>query len=176
MTPAEVESALAANYDRLRGLVYAYLAKTTHLKPEQLTNPPTAISNDLCMVLLGQKQPFRDDEHLMAVASIHSMRLVVDYLRRRSRAKRGGGNRGAPLPEHLTADDKSPASWLQRDGISEALTRLAEEHPRLAQVLMLKVFFEQSTNETAELVGISTATVERDLQKANAYLRAMIND
>jgi len=175
VTPAEIEAALGANYDRLRALVCTYFPRNTRLRPEQLTNSPTALTNDLCMVLLNQKQPFRDSEHLMAVASIHCMRLVVDYLRHRSRAKRGGGKRGTPLPVHLAAIDDAPASWLLRDGINEALTRLAEELPRQAQVVMLHLFFGRTIAETAELIGIGTATVERDLQQANAYLRAIMS-
>ena len=174
LTEAEIEAALNTNYDRLRGLVCASLARTTRLAPQQLTNPPTAITNDVCMILLRQKQPFRDAEHLMAVASIHCMRLVVDYLRRRSRAKRGSGNRGSPLPNDLASHDGSPASWLLRDGINEALTRLAEDYPRQAQAVMLHAFFGRSVGEIAEPMGVGTATVERELKKAKVYLRTMI--
>ena len=173
MTLEDDKLALETNHERLRGLIYSYLAKTTRLRPEQLTNPPTAITNDVCMILLHQKQPFRDTEHLMAVASIHCMRLVVNYLRHRSRAKRGGGDRGAQLPDHLATHDKSPASWLLRDGINEALTRLSEDYPRQAQVVMLRAFFGRSVGEIAELIGVGTATVERELRKAKVYLRAM---
>ena len=174
--PAEIALALETHYPRLKGLVRSQMARLSGRNPEGFTEPPTAIANDLCMQLINQRQPFRDAEHMMAVASIRCTHIVVDYLRERGRKKRGGGNRGSPLPNDLTDDRPTPASWLLRDGVAEALSRYTEEFPRQSQTLMLRVFFGRTIPEVAALLGVSTSTVDRDMQAARAYFRAVMSD
>lgn len=176
LTPAEIALALESYYPRLKGLVWAQMVKLTGRSPDQFTETPTVHTNDLCMALLNQRKPFRDAEHLMAVASIRCMQIVVDYLRKRGRAKRGGGNRGVPLTTDTPDGCPGPEAWLMRDGIEDALTRFAEEHQRKSQALMLRAFMGRSIPEIAEILGISTATVERELNAARAYLQASLSD
>ncbi|MBX3323907.1 MAG: hypothetical protein KF757_13055 [Phycisphaeraceae bacterium] len=176
LTPAEIALALETYYPRLKGLVWAQMVKLTGRSPDQFTETPTVHTNDLCMALLNQRKPFRDAEHLMAVASIRCTRIVVDYLRKRGRAKRGGGNRGVPLATDTPDGRPGPEAWLMRDGIEDALTRFAEEHPRKSQALMLRAFMGRSTADISEMLGISTATVERELKAARAYLQASLSD
>jgi DNA-directed RNA polymerase specialized sigma24 family protein len=174
--PLEIANALESYYPRLKGLVRAQMSRLAGGGVDQFTESATVHTDDLCMELLNQRQPFRDAEHMMAVASIRCTQLVVDYLRRRSRRKRGGGRRGGALPTELVDDRAGPAQWLLRDGVAEALTRYTEEFPRQAQTLMLRAFFGQATAQIAEILGTSTATVERDLRLARAYFRSLMAD
>lgn len=176
LSPAELDLALATHYTRLQGLVRAQMARLTGRNLDQFTESPTAHTNDLCMDLVNQRQPFRDAEHMLAVASIRCRQILVDYLRKRGRAKRGGGNRGAPLTADIPDGRDGIESWLLRDGIEEALTRYVEEFPKQSQVLTLRVFFGRSIEETADLLGISTSTVEKAMRAARAYLRAVMED
>lgn len=174
--PIEIAEALEAYYPRLKGLVRSQMTRLAGRSVEQFTESPTVHADDLCMELLSQRQRFRDAEHMMAVASIRCTQLVVDYLRKRMRKKRGGGRRGAPLPDDLAEARSGPSPWLLRDGVDEALTRYTDEFPRQAQTLMLRTFFGQPTSEVAEILGVSTATVERDMQAARAYFRVIMGD
>lgn len=172
--PLQIAQALEAYYPRLKGLVRAQMIRLSGRGLDQFTETPTVHADDLCMELLDQRQRFRNAEHMMAVASIRCTQLVVDYLRRRSRRKRGGGRRGGSLPSEMVDDRAGPARWLLRDGVAEALTRYTAEFPRQSQTLMLRTFFDRSTAETAAILGISTATVERDMRTARVYFRALM--
>ena len=172
--PLQVAQALETCYPRLKGLVRAQMTRLAGRGLDQFTETPTVHADDLCMELLSQRQPFKDAEHMMAVASIRCTQILVDYLRRRTRRKRGGGHRGGKLPRDLVDDRGQPAEWLMRDGVTEALTRYTQEFPRQAQTLMLRAFFGRSTSEAAELLGVSTATVERDMRAARTYFQSIM--
>lgn len=200
MSHAQIVAALEAHYPRLKGLVRDRMMQLTKRPLDQLTDSPTVHTDDVCMALLQQRQPFRDTEHLMAIATLQCTRIVVDYLRRRGRVRRGGGQRGVSLS---AASGKRPGSegragglgnparnrgsenaepdvalekWHLREGINDALSRLAKDHPRVAQVLMLNVFMDLTIDDVAGVLELSTATVERDLREARVYLRALLMD
>jgi len=93
--------------------------------------------------------------------------VIVDHARRMGAAKRGGGAAAVELDEeHLPADDV--AHLLTVD---HALTRLAQRNPRLAQVVECRFFAGLSEDETAEALGISLRTAQREWLRARAWLR-----
>jgi RNA polymerase sigma factor (TIGR02999 family) len=176
LSPAEVAATIERYYPTLRGLVRGQVWRATGRRGDHLTEPPTALTHELCAALLDQRQPFRDPEHVLAVASVRCMHIVIDYLRRRGRAKRGGGDRGATLPNDVCDTQAEPGAWLLREGVEEALMTFTQKYPRQSAVLTLRVFMGRTIEETAASLGASCATVERDLRAARAYLRAMIGD
>jgi RNA polymerase sigma factor (sigma-70 family) len=93
--------------------------------------------------------------------------LLVDYLRRGQAQKRGGLFEITSLPTEL------PEAGVQDDieGISDALNRLSELEPRLAQIVDLKFFCGFSFEEISSLLGISTRTAQRDWDKARILLQ-----
>jgi RNA polymerase sigma factor (TIGR02999 family) len=93
-------------------------------------------------------------------------RVLVDHHRTRVRAKRGGGQERVTLDENLAAVDNS-SSFLALD---DALERLSALDPRKAQVVELHFFGGLTYAQTAEALGISDATVDRDLRMAKAWL------
>jgi RNA polymerase sigma factor (TIGR02999 family) len=114
---------------------------------------------------------FNDREHFYALAARIVRNIVVDYLRRRSADKRGGG-----LPFELldkaendvsaaTIDDQ--VDWIAVDA---ALTILAERHAAAAQVVELKFFAGLTNEQVAETLGISRATTVRHYRYARAWL------
>lgn len=179
LTHAEIVTALETHYPRLKGLVRARMGRLTRRPLDQFTDSPTVHANDICMALLQQRQPVRDAEHLMAIATLQCMRIVVDYLRRRRRLRRGGGSRRVSIdqPDQVEEEAGVPIidRWLLQEGINDALARLVDEHPRVAQVLMLRVFLDRSIADVAAVLDLSTATVERDLRQARVYLRALLD-
>ena len=98
--------------------------------------------------------------------------VLVDAARQRISQKRGGGE-----PVALTYDDALHAAPVRPDelvALDEALERLASFDQRRAQVVEHRVFAGLSTADTARLLGISTATVERDWRSARAWLTTQL--
>jgi RNA polymerase sigma factor (TIGR02999 family) len=113
----------------------------------------------------------------VALAAQMMRRILVDYARKHSAEKRGGGEIKLPL----SRAERTPVS---RDAdlvaLDEALKRLAEEYSRQAQVVELLFFGGLSAQETADVlsasgVEISVRTVERDWRFARAWLHQEIS-
>ena len=100
--------------------------------------------------------------------SARAMRqIVVDHLRRRIAAKRGGDAAPLPLEEQLVPARERDEQIL---GLDDALTLLGERDPRLARVVECKFFGGMEYEEIAKVVGTSPRTVRRDWLKAKAWL------
>jgi RNA polymerase sigma factor (TIGR02999 family) len=95
-------------------------------------------------------------------------RILVDYAKAHSSDKRGGGERASTLQEVLVAaSDTPPADLL---AIDDALERLAAIDARKCDVVVLHFFGGLTYDEIAEALGISPATVHRDLRLGRAWL------
>lgn len=110
-----------------------------------------------------------DRGHLMAVAASAMRQVLIDRARARLRAKRGSGQPEAPLKEG-DAMTAPPAEWLV--DVDRALDLLRARDPRLAQVFECRFFAGLSEEETAESLGVSVRTAQRDWMRARAWLRA----
>ena len=160
--------------DELLALVYAELRrlaarKMAHEQPGQ-TLQPTALVHE-AWLRLGEGC-FENRAHFFASAAEAMRRILVECARRRQRGKRGGG---AP---HLDVADVEIAAPTANDdelfAIHEALDRLAAHEPRLAEVVKLRYFVGLSFAETAEALGISVPTANRDWAYARAWLHEEI--
>ncbi len=161
--------------ERLIALVYPQLRRIAALRLPRDDRGFTLDTSDLVqeayLKLLGQNAEWADRSHFFAVAARLMRRIVVDYARRRSRAKRGGGRRGLPLEEvpELTSDNA--VDWLDLDA---ALDELARIDARAARVVELRFFAGMKGGETADLLGVGSATVARDWRFARSWLRHRI--
>ena len=174
LTPEEIAEAIEHFYPQFKGIVRARLARHAHRPAHQITFSPTEFANELCIGLMTQPQPFRSREHLMGVATVRCSQIIIDYLRRRSRLKRGGGVRPDPISENIPNRGNFTDDIIFRDGFEQALTQFTHEYPAEAWVLTLKVAFGLTNSEIAEIAEISTATVERYLRAARVYLIASL--
>jgi RNA polymerase sigma factor (TIGR02999 family) len=93
--------------------------------------------------------------------------LLIDHARRRLTDKRGAGER--PL-ELLVQDIEQPDDSLDLLALDQALSTLADHHPRLVQVVELRFFAGLSVEETAAALGVDARTVLRDWRKARAFI------
>jgi RNA polymerase sigma factor (TIGR02999 family) len=117
---------------------------------------------------------WQDRTHFFAVAATSMRRILINHARDRARLKRGGGAKRAPLSELTTPGTMSDQALLDLD---EALTKLGELDERKARVVEHRYFAGLGVDETAELLGVSPATVKRDWEFARAWLlRAMTDD
>ena len=161
---AALDQILPQVYQELRRLA-AY-----HLKRERKdhTLQATALVHEAYMRLVNQRQvDWKNRAQFLGLASEIMRRLLVSHARKRAAAKRGGqANRVS-----LSVVDQS----LQSDNVDlmvldDALNRLAERDPRKSRVVELKFFGGLTTDEIAEILQISGATVEREWTLARAWL------
>ena len=159
--------------DRLFPLVYDELRRIAHrqLRRERPghTLGTTAVVHEAFLDLVNQSRAqWVDRAHFFGVAAFVMRRVLLEYARAHHAAKRGGG------AQHLTLDDALMAAADERSetliAVDEALTRVAEIDARLAKVVECRFFGGLTNAETAEVLGITERTVERDWAKAKALL------
>lgn len=122
----------------------------------------TALVHDAYLTLAGQSGfAFADRAHFYAYMSRVMRHLLIDRARRKSAQKRQA------VAQTMAPEESEVIDVLALD---EALNRLAELSPRLAQVAELRLFAELSNTEIGAIVGINTRTVERDWLKARTFL------
>jgi RNA polymerase sigma factor (TIGR02999 family) len=132
------------------------------------TLQPTALVHDLYLRLSDQQRgQWKDREHFFAFAAMMMRRILTDHARRTLSEKRGGEWERVPLSEDLPWLASSREDILAMD---EALDALQETSPRKVRVLELRVLLGCTAQETAELLGISKATADREWMLARAWL------
>jgi len=134
----------------------------------------TALVNEAYLKLAaGDGQAWSDHDHFFAVAARAMRQILVDSARRRMATKRGGGDWVVSLDE---AAHPAPVRPEQLVALDEALNRLAAIDPRRAWVVEHRYFAGLSIPETARILGIAPATVERDWRTARAWLAAALRE
>jgi len=163
--------------DNLMPLVYEELRRqaSRYLRKERAnhTLQTTALIHEAYLKLIDQKSvEWQNRSHFFAIASTAMRRILVDYARERHREKRGGSAENLPLDEALqiSSDEKS----VDLIALDEALNRLAKLDKRQAKVVELRYFSGLSIDETAEILGVSNATVRLDWNLAKAWLKQEI--
>ena len=99
--------------------------------------------------------------------------ILVDHARGRQRQKRGGDQERVELDEQRVALDEDAEQIL---AVHQALDKLAQIEPRLAQVVECRFFAGLTTQETAEALSLSERTTERCWAAAQAWLRSELRD
>ncbi len=183
MTDAAVTAALRAwrggdarAQDELMQLVYPEL----HRRAERLlarerpghTLQPTALISELYLRLVDQRQAqWQDRAHFFAIAARLMRRVLLDHARRHGANKRGGHVR--PLPLDVVGELPADAPG-DLEALDEALGDLAALDATAAAVVELRFFGGMSVEETATVLGSSTATVGRQWRTARAWLHARL--
>ena len=108
-----------------------------------------------------------DREHFFAVAARAMRQIVVDHARRRLADKRGAAVQPVTLDEQIGADALEPVQLVHLD---DALGRLQQLEPRLAELVEMRFFAGLSVEQVAELRDVAPRTVIRDWRRARAYL------
>lgn len=129
---------------------------------------PTALVNEAYLRLVAQRHTeWQSRAHFFALASEMMRRILVDHARGRKMAKRSGGWARITLADSIAQGDPPDIDLLALDA---ALSELASFDSRKSRVAELRFFGGLSLAETAQTLGISRATVERDWQAARAWL------
>jgi len=152
-------------YAELRKLAGAMLARGD----VRLTLHPTSLVHEAFLKLVGEHDPgWEGRRHFFGAAAQAMRELLVDEVRRRSAAKRGGDRARVSLSDAVGGEELIDDEILS---LHEALRRLEATDARKGQVVMLRYFAGLTVTETAALLGVSDTTVEREWRFARAWLR-----
>jgi RNA polymerase sigma factor (TIGR02999 family) len=163
--PTAAEQLLPLLYNELRKLAAAKLA---HEKPGQ-TLQATALVHEAYLQLVGgqRNQSWDSRGHFFAAAAEAMRRILVGNARRKASGKAGGLHQRMDLPELAQPPGQDQVDVLALD---EALQKLEQLHPQKARIVQLRFFAGLTLDETADVMGISRATVQRDWSYARAWL------
>jgi RNA polymerase sigma factor (TIGR02999 family) len=158
--------------DRLLPLIYHDLRRAAGraLRREQPghTLQATELVHEAYLRLAGGASgPWESRSHFLAIAARAMRQVLVDHARRRHAAKRGGEWERITLGNAGLAGEASPDDLLALDA---ALDRLGTLEPRLRSVVEFRYFGGLTERETAEVLGVTERTVQRDWVKARAWL------
>jgi RNA polymerase sigma factor (TIGR02999 family) len=168
--PTAVERLFPLVYEELRRIASQGLAR----ERSGHTLNTTALVHEAYLKLVDQdRASWNDRAHFLAVAATAMRRILVDHARRQKRQKRGGGRRAVTLDEARVAAGQQAEDLLALD---QALSELAIVSERLSRVVECRYFAGLTIDETAAVLGVTGRTVDRDWQKARAWLYARLHE
>lgn len=159
--------------DRILPLIYEDLREVARCQQARFGSTPTLQTTELvheAFLKLRQAsgQNIRNSLHLKRLSSLAIRHLIVDHARGKLAVKRGSGQAPLSLNEELASGESGSEETVLM--IDEALARLEEANPRLAEVVIARFFGGQTAEEIAEMLDVSVRTVQRDWERARAWL------
>jgi RNA polymerase sigma factor (TIGR02999 family) len=159
-----LEALMRVAYPELRHIAHSYLRRERAAHTLQTT----ALVHEAYLRLLGSDSPnWKDRVHFFGVLARLMRQILVDYARGHGASKRGDGVKRVALEDVSSLPKKSEVDVLRLD---DALNDLAVLDQRQCQIVELRFFTGLSIDETAEVLGVSAATVEREWASARAWL------
>jgi RNA polymerase sigma-70 factor (ECF subfamily) len=167
---AALDKLVPVVYQELRRLAGYYMRRE---RPGH-TLQTSALVNEAYMRLVDYKQMrWQSRAHFFAVAAQAMRRILVEHARKRHFAKRGGGAVQVSFDEAATVSAKQAADLIALD---DALTSLEAIDPRKSRIVELRYIGGLNIEETAEVLDISPATVQREWRAAKAWLYREIKE
>ena len=160
-----LESLASLAYDDLRNIAHRHLRRESRFHTLQATG----LVNEVFIRLLRQSDiNLSDRQHFYAFAAMMMRRILTDYARQALSQKRPTGQaERVPLHDEIAWIDASGKDMLDLD---MALMELEALDARKSRVIELRYFLGCTNQETADVLGVVRATVDRDLQFAKAWL------
>lgn len=159
-----VDELLPIIYDELKRIAASYLRR----ERSDHTLQPTALVNEAYMKMVDITQvSWQNKAHFIGVAANQMRRILVDHARQHNAQKRGGEFHILTLNEEIDKADEQSAELIALD---DALTELAKMDPTKARIVELRYFGGLTTDETAEVLGVSSITVKRNWKMTKAWL------
>ncbi len=165
-----LDRAFAQVYDDLRRAASAQLRRSS-----SATLNTTSLVNEAYLRLTDSKQASPNDRaHFLAIAARAMRYIIIDYARERGAAKRGAGADHVRLDDDVAVAIEDQAQQLL--SLDTALQELAKLDARLVSVVECRFFTGLSEPETADALGTSLSTVQRDWKRAKAWLREKMTE
>lgn len=165
--PIKLNAVVSALYPELKRLASQRVA--AQARSSTLTT--TVLVHETYLKLVGARQlDLKDRKHFFACAGRAMRQILVDHARAASAEKRGGGLAQVELPTEIAGRERR-TDWLDLD---RALNELDEVRPELRELVELRYFAGLTREETASLLQCSERTVQRDWQRARAFLHARL--
>jgi RNA polymerase sigma-70 factor (ECF subfamily) len=165
-------------YGELRRVAAGYLRRE---RPGQTLQATALVHEAYLRLLREQHVSWQNRAHFCAIAANSMRQILVERARARNAAKRGGGfhritldDALAPANLHAQAPGHAPGAGVQGidiEALDDALARLAVMDADQARLVELRYFGGLTIEETAEVLGVSPATVKRSWTVAKAWLK-----
>lgn len=155
-------------YGELRRLAQSYMRQ----ERADHTLQSTAVVHEAFIRLIDQNVEWKSRAHFFAIAAKMMRRILVDHARARSTSKRGAGMARVDVEERAIESQERSVDLLALD---EALEHLARIDPQRSRIVELRYFGGLSNEESANVLGISPATVQRQWSGAKAWLYRELN-
>ncbi|MBK8098375.1 MAG: sigma-70 family RNA polymerase sigma factor [Planctomycetes bacterium] len=174
---ARVERGEPGAGDELWQLVYQDLRQLAAARLGKLgsgqTMQATALVHEVWMRLGGDTPPtFEGRAHFFGAAANAMRNILVDHARHKGRLRRNAGEQPATLITELAiGDDGSAVDMLALD---EALTAFGKDYERPARVIALRFFAGLTIPQIADLLGVTTRTIDRECLFARTWLRRFL--
>jgi RNA polymerase sigma factor (TIGR02999 family) len=150
-------------YGELRRLARSYMRQ----ERADHTLQSTAVVHEAFIRLIDQNVEWKSRAHFFAIAANMMRRILVDHARAKLTSKRGAGMPRVGLDEQVMEAQERSVDLVALD---EALAHLARIDPQRSRIVELRYFGGLSNEESANVLGISTATVQRQWSGAKAWL------
>ena len=162
---AAIDKLMPLVYEELRRLARHYMRRE---RPGH-TLQTSALINEAYMRLVDQQNiSWKNRAHFFGISARLMRQILVDHARAHNNAKRGGDQQKVPLDD-IASLSKNRAYEIV--ALDDALQSLSTIDPQQTKIVELRFFGGLTIEETAEVLGISHATVEREWSMARAWLR-----
>ena len=159
-----LEALMPLVYNELKRLASSYLRRE---RPDH-TLQSAALVNEAYLRLVDQTQTrWQNKAHFYGIAAQMMRRILADHARGHNAAKRGAGMPDLELDEAMAQAQARSVDVLD---LEEALQRLEKLDPQQGRIVELRFYSGLSIEDTANVLGISPATVKRDWAAARAWL------
>jgi RNA polymerase sigma factor (TIGR02999 family) len=152
-------------YGELRRVAAGYLRRE---RPGQTLQATALVHEAYLRLLREQHVSWQNRAHFCAIAANSMRQILVERARARNAAKRGGGFHRITLDDALAV---AGVEGIDIEALDQALARLAVMDADQARLVELRYFGGLTIEETAEVLGVSPATVKRSWTVAKAWLK-----
>jgi RNA polymerase sigma factor (TIGR02999 family) len=160
---------LALVYEELRGLAAKKMASES---PGQTLQATALVHEAWLRLTTDENRQWNDRTHFFAAAAEAMRRILVDNARRKRARRHGGELQRVEIPEIISPIAQSEDQIL---AVSDALEKLATRDKQKAELVKLRYFVGLTTEQAAEILGISVPTADRHWAYARAWLAREID-
>lgn len=165
--------------DRLLPLVYEELRrlaaeKLSHERPGQTLQATALVHEAYLRLIASDDQNWSNRYHFFTAAAEAMRRILIESARRKMYLRHGGNSQRIPFDEAMLSLEQDGGSLDELIALDEALGRLAQKDRQKAELVKLRYFAGLTSDQAAEILGISSTTADRYWAYARCWLRSEI--